>query len=421
MLAWEAGAGKTRPAIMAAKTPALYICPAVLRNQVRDTAAALHFLPDEIQVVNKLTDRLSKTAKLIICSYEAISSGLIWKQAFAREWGSLICDEAHYLKNTASKRTRAIYGARVDSKASLFRKARQVVLLTGTPMMNAPDELWSHLSRLQYDKLWAKNIKSKEEFVAKFCITNDTPYGAVVTGVRNVVELQNMLEGFMWRVTKEQVLELPLLTIDTIFIPPQKIDLSDVPPEALAELDDILTNNDFTDIDKIQRLAPHLATLRRRIGLAKAAHFAKLVIEELNSGVEKIAIFAVHTDVINELSTAFSKAKITNVIFDGKRTQAQKDQAKYDFINSPQVRVFIGQITAAGTGLDGLQAVCSRGYILEAAWTPAVNEQAIARLDRGGQTKKVRSSYVVLENSIDTRIVLSLRRKEKLINKVMKK
>jgi hypothetical protein len=76
---------------------------------------------------------------------------------------------------------------------------------------------------------------------------------------------------------------------------------------------------------------------------------------------------------------------------DGRKSATARQKSVDEFISNSNVRVFIGNIQAAGTGLDGLQKVCSRCYFAEPDWVPAQNEQAVSRLDRLGQEELVNS------------------------------
>jgi SWI/SNF-related matrix-associated actin-dependent regulator 1 of chromatin subfamily A len=104
---------------------------------------------------------------------------------------------------------------------------------------------------------------------------------------------------------------------------------------------------------------------------------------------------------------------------DGRKSALARQQAVDDFISKAHTRVFIGNIQAAGTGLDGLQQVCSRCYLAEPDWVPAQNEQAVSRLDRIGQKEIVNAEIFVAPGSISEKILVRALEKMNVIHRVL--
>lgn len=412
-LIWDAGTGKTLPLLLTAQKRggrALYLGPPAIRTQVATEATHYgYFYPHELQVVLSGKDKIASQAKLVICSYDHLHDTKIWRQLFSLQWNTMILDEAHLLKNTAAKRTRAVYGARLDSPGALIKKADLVLLATGTPLINDPSDFWPHVSRLFPDVLEKTNCSKKDDWLDRFCVTQDSPWGRRVLGGKNLDRLREVLEPHVSRVKKDEVLDLPPLHTTHIWVPPQDISLEGIPEEALQELERLLA-----DEEDFGALATPLATLRRRIGLAKSAHTAELVCNELESGVQKTIIFYQHKDVasvlLNQIGTKFE-----TVQYSGGLTQHKRDAVVREFHGS--ARVLLAQVQAAGTGLN-LQCA-DRVVILEPSWTPALNEQAISRAYRAGQRKKVWVSFVSLAQSIDEQVQRTLAKKIKIIEGVL--
>jgi SWI/SNF-related matrix-associated actin-dependent regulator 1 of chromatin subfamily A len=97
----------------------------------------------------------------------------------------------------------------------------------------------------------------------------------------------------------------------------------------------------------------------------------------------------------------------------------KRQKAVDDFIGCADKRVFVGNIQAAGTGLDGLQKVCSRCYLAEPDWVPANNEQAVSRLDRFGQENIVSAEIFVAPGSISEKILVKALEKMNVIHRVL--
>lgn len=419
-LIWDAGTGKTLPLLTACKERggrALYLGPPAIRTQVAKEAEAYGlYSAKDIQVVQSSKDKVAAQAKLVILSYDHAITDKIWKQLFVLDWNTLVLDEAHFLKNTAAKRTRAVYGARVNSPGALFRKAQRVLVATATPIVNDPMDYWTHVSRLLPGILVDNSISSKDDWLNKFCHVKDTPYGPKVLGAKNTAELKTMLDPYVSRIKKENVLDIPPLLVSTLWVEAGEIDLDGVPLEALDELNQLLVENE----NNFERLATPLATLRRRIGLAKASHVADIVIGEQYNGVGKTILFYQHTDVGQELADRLQSTQKfvdTAVIYSGGMSQGKRDAIIHKFNTDKEVRFLIAQIQAAGTGLN-LQAA-QRVIIVEPAWTPALNEQAISRAYRAGQKNSVWASYVCLKDSIDEAVTSALRRKSKIIGQLV--
>lgn len=424
LLAWEPGTGKTFPAIAAGAAvggPQLYLCPASLRQQIADEARRL--IPTlRVQVIERGASKIDDTADVVVCSYDMATSKALWAELFKRSWGSLVLDEAHALKNKDAKRTRAVYGATVASKGALYRKARFVWALTGTPVLNSPADLWTHYSRLfptaiidAYDGSAPLRYRA---WVGKFCVLRFTNFGEQIVGGQNLDELRDALAPHIHRLRKEDVIDdLPELIVDTIRVTADSIDLDNVDEEAREALEALRTMlaGDATP-DELSALSVPLATLQRRIGLAKAQPVAELVRDELAGGEGKIIVFGLHPDALRGIAERIGPAA---VVLDGRCTPQERNNAIQSFQRDDKVRVFCGQLYAAGTGLN-LQ-VADRVIFAEAAWTPAVNEQGIARAYRAGQRRNVRVSFVALRGSIDEQVQGALARKARLISQIIEK
>jgi SWI/SNF-related matrix-associated actin-dependent regulator 1 of chromatin subfamily A len=418
ILAWEPGVGKTLPLLQAGASvtgPQLYLGPASIISQVAREAIAFG-THTAVQRISSGKDTVDPKAQLVVCSYDLMAALPIWKQLFARKWGSLVLDEAHMLKNTAAKRTRAVYGARIDSKGALIRQAKHVWIATGTPILNDPMDLWTHVSRCFPQVSLDCGQTNRQRWLEEYCVFHVTPYGPKVIAAKNTNQLHTRLHPIMSRLLKKDVLSLPPLIEETIYVPAVELDHSEVPEDAMIALMALMAKPD-PDAKELLKLEVPLASLRRQIGLAKAAHAADLATNALHGGSNKVLMFYQHTEVGKILHEKLTANHFNPVRYSGGLTQKQRNEVIHRFMTDPTCRVFIGQIQAAGTGLN-LQAA-DRIFIVEPAWTPAVNEQAISRSYRGGQTEKVLASYVVLEKSVDEQVTNVLRRKSKLIKAIM--
>jgi SWI/SNF-related matrix-associated actin-dependent regulator 1 of chromatin subfamily A len=176
------------------------------------------------------------------------------------------------------------------------------------------------------------------------------------------------------------------------------------------DIEEIQTTKDF-------EILGHIAAVRRLMGIALAPQIAEYAADFLDGSDEKLCIFAWHLEVLDIFEDQLSRFGVVRI--DGRKSANARQKAVDDFVNDAHTRVFIGNIQAAGTGLDGLQQVCSRCYLAEPDWVPAQNEQAVSRLDRIGQKEIVSAEIFVAPGSISEKILVKALEKMNVIYRVL--
>ena len=207
--------------------------------------------------------------------------------------------------------------------------------------------------------------------------------------------------------------DLPAMTWETVTIDPEDASRKpDETAEALSVRQAINSDREFSSI--IQN--PVLATLKREVGLAKAAPAAKLVRDELQRmEYQKIFIVAYHRDVIGSLAESlkdFGAVVVTGGTPSGKR-QVLIDRFQVD----PQCRVFIGQITSAGTAVT--LTATNRVLFIETSWSPGDLVQAAKRCHRIGQKRPVFVRILALSDSLDESVSRVLAGKARMISQIL--
>lgn len=339
------------------------------------------------------------------------------KIILAQWWDVIIIDEAHFLKEISTKRTRAIYGKNATmDKSALAAKAGQVWLLTGTPAPNHSGELYSHLRALYPEAILSPKTGlpwTYHQFVAAYCLLRSNGFGNQIVGTKNEAKLHEKLKGFMLRRRKADVLkDLPPLTFGELYLE------GDVTGVDFAEVEivrKVLAEEGVNGLRKVS-LNGSVSALRRITGMAKALPAANWVAEWLESTPKdrKIVVFAHHKDVLDVL---YDKLHLVAVRVDGSMKQTERQKAVDRLQNDPAVRVFIGQITAAGTGITLTKA--SDLLFVESSWVPAEMEQAAMRIHRIGQTEPCLVRFAMLAGSIDEDIQRAVARKIESIAKVV--
>jgi SNF2 family DNA or RNA helicase len=161
-----------------------------------------------------------------------------------------------------------------------------------------------------------------------------------------------------------------------------------------------------------------ISTVRREMGEAKLPqsilHLKYLLdVEE----IDKLVIFSHHKSVMDGLKNALNGYGLVEVR--GGMGNIAKDNAVQQFQTNPECRIFSGQLDAAGFGIDGLKNVASRVVFVEAAWVPGTCDQAVDRLHRIGQSYPVLAQFLVVEGSLDERVLSTVLDKAFTINEVL--
>jgi len=402
LLADDMGLGKTVQAIQALinvyANKILVICPASVKlNWKKELvywgSTSKYFQKENIYVANGRRANIPNT-QVVIINYDLIIYPEIQKQ-LKRDWHAIICDEAHFLKSRTSKRTIAMFG-----KEGIIRHSFYKWLLTGTPILNRPIDLYPIFKTLAGDLL--KPYDAYTKFSEYFCAGYFDGFAWNDKGASNIEELSKRIKPFYLRRLKKDVLkQLPSKIYKTILLP--------ITPAVNAVLDIEQEQEESEEGGNMGQLA----TIRRLTAEAKLPEVIDHIKTVLATG-NKLVVFAHHKSVVNELAKCAPSVKMV-----GGMTPPQKQVALDTFINT-DIQLFIGNIKSAGTGVDGLQKVCSHVVFAEVSWSPAEMEQAVDRLHRIGQDSKgVLVEFLVTDGTIEQVMVNTLIRKTKLIRRII--
>lgn len=393
MLADVPGLGKTAQVVRAFDLLGVRTATVLVPNQTLAGNFAAEFekwslLGHKTHILRRSADEVPADG-ILFTTYALASRPEVARKLVRRRVDVLVCDEAHALKERSAQRTKITL-----RKTGLLGSASKVWLLTGTPAPNHAGELYV------FAKITGAWPHSYGAFVDRFCITNENAFGIQIIGSKNHEELKALLAPHYKRRTKVE--GRPPLTIDSRGVsasssldPYAKLAPADLESVKLA----IETGNwSLADI-------PAVATVRRAVGLAKTDGVAELVNAEREGGFGKILVFAWHSDVIDRLHALIPGS----AVFDGRTSQKRKEELDALIRAGRGPDVVIAQLAAAGVGYTWLDYW--RVVVAEPAWTPDVNDQAIARAWRKGQSTPVLASFVALKGSLDQRITAALHRK----------
>lgn len=337
-------------------------------------------------------------ADVVVVGWSNVIAERIRAQLVARQWDVLILDESHKAKSLGAKATQTVYGA-------LTPRARQVWCLTGTPVPNAPNDLYPMLRTLFARSLAGNNY---DEFVARYCVTKPRFIGGrrieVVTGGKNEAELRQILKPYFLRRRTEG---LPGMRYATYPLRVRGLPATD-------DLDEqaIL---DAAETGDTAELEMHLGPLRRITGRLKAGAVVDLLREEFENGLDKIVLFHWHTEVGQILRDGLSAFGVVGI--DGSTRPTARQDAVDLFRTRNDIRVFVGQIAAAGEAITLTAA--NQCFFVEPSLVPKDMAQAVRRIYRRGQTRLCLCRVACLQGSIDEALMAVVTRKVASIVKVL--
>ena len=357
---------------------------------------------------------------LLIMNVEAFSTskGLNFAQKFLRSHKSLMAiDESTTIKNPKAKRTKNILSL---SKLAKYRR-----IMTGSPVTKNPLDLYTqcefldpfHLNFSSYYAFRNRYAEMKTMHVSGRSIQ-------IVGGFRHLDELADSLKPFSYRVLKEDCLDLP----DKIYMK-REIQLTkeqnelyqQMRKEALATLNGktVTTMTALTQLMRLHQITcGHFSADDGSVQEIKNNRLAELldVLEEIEG---KAIIWAHYQhDVKNIFKLLEDKYGPGSVVhYYGKTLPEQRDYAIKNFKDNDKVRFFVGTPATGGYGITLVQAntviYYSNGYDLEKRM------QSEDRAHRIGQKKKVTYVDIIAEDTVDKKIVKSLRKKINIASKVI--
>ena len=414
-LADDMGLGKTVQALgvlldRQSSGPALIVAPtSVGGNWMRETEKFAPSLKPHLYREHDRDELLQNATAgdLIIASYQMVQRDA--ERFCGRQWGTLVLDEAQFIKNFHTKTCATI--RQIEAEWSLA--------LTGTPLENHLGELWS-LMRVISPGLLGSWERFRERFAEPIERGKDH---------QRLLSLGRVLRPFMLRRTKSEVLtELPPRTeiVHTIELSGEERKRYDAARlAALAEL--AAKDQGENDQQKRIRVLSWLTRLRqlachpRLVDPRWKKSSAKLdglidIVTELVSSKHRALVFSQFVQHLTIVREAMDKAGVKYQYLDGS-TPPAKRQAAVDAFQQGEGSLFLISLKAGGTGLN----LTGADYVLhlDPWWNPAVEDQATDRAHRIGQTEKVTVFRLVAKDTIEEQILALHASKRELIAGVL--
>lgn len=325
--------------------------------------------------------------------------------------GVLVLDEAHFLKHMDTKRYDALLA---PMTGIAHRQKRPVWLVSGTPMPRNPFELFAPLSSLWPHILQGHGVETAQEFLDTFCRYKVGEYGPKIYGAKNQEKLQTILRHIMLRRKVVDVApDLPPLRWGVLYI--------DGASNHIVALEDKIPRETMERIyagDTDLLVDENLARYYHAVGDAKAPIVAEWLRQELDADPEaKFVVFAYHRSVMDTIQSELLVDTFVARI-DGDTSPLDREVSVNLFRADPGTRIFLGQVKACATGLDGLQYASREVILVEPVWGTDVNVQAAHRVARIGQTLPAQARMIALAGTLDEAIVRNHHREVKMVREI---
>lgn len=401
------GCGKTKMAIFYAEMldlfPCMVVCPASVKSgwlrEWKETN------PDRrVSVISTSSPPEDFEADVIVINYDILGKRVTKENGKTsleirldgmkkKSFSLVIADEIHFLKNRKSIRSKSF--------KKLAHKVPSVIGLTGTLIMNRPAELLNILMLIERIKEIAPDDQYHHYFFERYCNMKETNFGMDISGASNIKELNRLLkECCYFQVSKRDALkELPPISENVVEC---EITNKRAYKKAKGDLLQFIEDK-FKDEEKVEKAARaeflvKLSTLKQ-LSLEGKEKFIKKWVEEWMEAneEEKLLVFASQSTILTKIAEEFKEG----LLITGGTTTKKRDEILQKFSSQKESRVLFANIGCLGTGVDGLQKVCSNMAILELPPRPSDLVQVIGRLERSGQKNPVTIQYLLSPETID--------------------
>ncbi len=404
ILADDMGLGKTTSTIIAAlETGAkkiLIICPASLKinweREIRNYTDRSVFICEG--------KKFSLEHDFVIVNYDILKNFYDIKEKedsliYKLNPELIIIDEAHYAQNGQAKRTKLIN--------HFSKRSERLWLLTGTPMTNRPMNYFNLLQLIEspVSQNWmAYAIRYCQGY--QFTAGNRKIWN--VTGASNLEELRDRTSRQFLRRLKTEVLDLP----DKI-ITPVYLRLSSKEYEGLMGEYFNWYKNNKEESGSLTIQFSKLMKVRQVIAEEKVEHTIELIQNVIDQD-KKVIVFTNFTDTLNRIADHFGKQAVR---LDGSTSKPQRQFAVDQFQENDKIKIFVGNMKAAGVGLTLTSAEVV--IMNDLSFVPGDLSQAEDRAYRYGQKNNVLVYYPIFENTIEGIIYDIVNNKKSIIETVM--
>ncbi|KAJ4721866.1 SWI/SNF-related matrix-associated actin-dependent regulator of chromatin subfamily A-like protein 1 [Melia azedarach] len=321
-----------------------------------------------------------------IISYDVVPK--LQNTLLSSDFKVVIADESHFLKNAQAKRTTATL--------PIIKKAQYAILLSGTPALSRPIELFKQLEALYPDV-----YKNVHEYGNRYC--KGGVFG-VYQGASNHEELHNLMKATVMirRLKKDVLSQLPVKRRQQVFLDLAQKDMKQI--NALFRELEVIKGKikACRSEEEVQSLKFSERNLINKIYTDSADAKIPAVLDYLETIIEagcKFLIFAHHQPMLHAIHQFFLKKKVRCIRIDGGTPAASRQALVTDFQEKDDIKAAVLSIKAGGVGLTLTAA--STVIFAELSWTPGDLIQAEDRAHRIGQVSSVNIYYLLANDTVD--------------------
>lgn len=368
-----------------------------------------------LKSLNELENWPFEALRIAVINYESTHREGIFEALAAYKPDLIVCDESQRIKNPSAAQSKALHKL---GDAAPFR-----MILSGTPVQNNAVDLYSQYRFLD-PAVYGANFYA---FKNRYCIMGG--YGQhQIVGYRNMDELVEKEHSVAYRVTKEECLDLPQQTFINRYV--QFTDAEQAIYEQLRKSsfleletgENVTATTILTMYLRLMQLTGGFltadeSTRPKQVNTAKLDALADIVDDYVVDAGKKLVIFARFRAEIAAIENLLRLRKIQYGSIYGDVPMEERGKIVEDFQTNPDTKVFVAQIQTAGLGITLHAASTAVFYSYD--YNYANYAQALARIHRIGQRLPVTYIHLVVDGSIDEKILAALENKEDMAKTVV--
>lgn len=368
-----------------------------------------------LKALNELENWPFKALRIAVINYESTHREGIFEALAAYKPDLIVCDESQRIKNPSAAQSKALHKL---GDAAPFR-----MILSGTPVQNNAVDLYSQYRFLD-PAVYGANFYA---FKNRYCIMGG--YGQhQIVGYRNMDELVEKEHSVAYRVTKEECLDLPQQTFINRcvqFTDAEQAIYEQLRKSSFLELEtgeNVTATTILTMYLRLMQLTGGFltadeSTRPKQVNTAKLDALADIVDDYVVDAGKKLVIFARFRAEIAAIENLLRLRKIQYGSIYGDVLMEERGKIVEDFQTNPDTKVFVAQIQTAGLGITLHAASTAVFYSYD--YNYANYAQALARIHRIGQRLPVTYIHLVVDGSIDEKILAALENKEDMAKTVV--
>ncbi|KAJ8981754.1 hypothetical protein NQ317_004934 [Molorchus minor] len=336
-------------------------------------------------------------SKILIVSHDMMKRAL--DRLLEKGFGVVIIDESHVLKCFKTQNFKAA--------SLLAKKAKRIILLSGTPALSKPSELFTQLSLID-DKFF----KSFYTYSERYCDGKQTNFGWDASGKSNLQELEIILSRkFMIRRTKEDVIKaLPNKEQEIIKLDTKLNEFSENDKKVLNALANKY-NTQKNGAEKHALLLTYFAETAKLKIPSVCSHILQVLEKKI-----KFIVFAHHQTMINAIDEVLKKKNVKHIRIDGNTGTDQRKFFISKFQTDDNYMCAVLSITSCNAGITLTAA--SLVLFAELHWNPSILSQAESRAHRIGQQNTVTVQYLLAPGTADDSIWTLLQEKQDTLKEI---